>query len=176
MNVACVTAGSARRWLILAACLAGAELLLAGEARAQIIHACFVPSSGTIYRIKFADPAETCKAPQHVEFQWNIQGPTGSAGADGVSGWELVEDESDIPPVGVGIAVAWCPVGKRVLGGGYFFLSDSFTEGRVATSSHPTASEGGLWGWRVVIAHTDDASHNPAFKAYAICATVATGP
>jgi hypothetical protein len=87
-------------------------------------------------------------------------GPNRTAGADGVSGWELVDDEEDIP-----------------LGGGYFFLSDSFTEGRVATSSHPFVTEGSLlWGWRVVIAHTDDASHNPSFKAYAICANVATDP
>ena len=176
MNFARVITRPACRWLIVALSLAGAELVLATEAVAQIIHACFVPSSGTIYRIKFADPTETCKAPQHVEFQWNVQGPTGTAGADGVSGWELVEEEEDIPGAGVGIALAMCPAGKRVLGGGYFFLSDSFTEGRVATSSHPFATEGGVWGWRVVIAHTDDGSHNPSFKAYAICASVATGP
>ena len=176
MNIARVIARPARRWLILALSLVGGELFLASEAFAQIIHACFVPSSGTIYRIKFTDPTETCKAPQHVEFQWNVQGPTGAAGADGVSGWEVVEQEEDLPGIGTGTALALCPAGKRVLGGGYLFLSDSFTEGRVAIVSRPFMTEGGLWGWRVLIAHTDDASHNPSFKAYAICANVATDP
>ncbi len=55
-------------------------------ADAEIIHACFVPQSGTLYRIKATDPAETCKSPQHVAIQWNITGPVGPEGLPGVAG------------------------------------------------------------------------------------------
>ena len=52
----------------------------------EIIHACFVPQSGTLYRIKATDPAETCKSPQHVAIQWNITGAIGPEGVMGVAG------------------------------------------------------------------------------------------
>ncbi len=52
----------------------------------EIIHACFVPQSGTLYRIKATDPAETCKSPEHVAIQWNLKGPAGPQGIEGLAG------------------------------------------------------------------------------------------
>lgn len=55
----------------------------------EVIHACYVPQSGTLYRIKATDPSETCKSPQHVAIQWNItgaEGPPGIAGPAGPTG------------------------------------------------------------------------------------------
>ena len=65
--------------------------------------ACYVPNSGTVYRVRTTDTKETCASHQHVLFQWSgsgsggvgpagPQGPTGEtgpagpAGADGAQG------------------------------------------------------------------------------------------
>lgn len=60
----------------------------------ETIHACYVPSTGTVYRIKGAGLANDCQGPkagpnQHVYFSWNgqgIAGPQGPAGAQGEAG------------------------------------------------------------------------------------------
>ena len=74
---------------------------LAPDARAQtpdpvpdpnVLWACFVPMSGTVYRIKTADTKESCSSPKHVMFSFNQtgpagpQGPAGPAGAQGPAG------------------------------------------------------------------------------------------
>ena len=51
-----------------------------------IIYACYVPTSGTVYRIKETDLRETCTSPHHVEFNWNQQGPVGPQGPQGIPG------------------------------------------------------------------------------------------
>src|SRR5436190_1466719 len=75
---------------------AGASTLAhAATASAQsvpaTIDACFVPASGTLYRIDTpASPAagapKTCLSPIHTKFTWNMQGPAGLAGAPGAAG------------------------------------------------------------------------------------------
>lgn len=40
------------------------------EAQSTTFHACYVPNSGTVYRIGEPDTPATCKSEQHVEFQW----------------------------------------------------------------------------------------------------------
>ena len=68
---------------------------LAPDARAQspdpvpnpnVIWACFVPMSGTVYRIKTADTKETCSSPKHVMFSFNQTGPAGPQGPAGATG------------------------------------------------------------------------------------------
>jgi hypothetical protein len=72
--------------------LAGAlGVLAAAPAAAQstTIYACYVPSSGTVYRIKAPGLKDACNSPQHVEFSWNesgAQGPAGPAGPTGATG------------------------------------------------------------------------------------------
>lgn len=48
--------------------------------------ACYVPSSGTVYRIKTADTPPACTKSAHVEFSWNHQGPVGPQGPKGDPG------------------------------------------------------------------------------------------
>lgn len=58
----------------------------------EVIYACYVPGSGSLYRIKADDPTETCKSPNHDELHWNVvglegpQGPQGPIGPVGVAG------------------------------------------------------------------------------------------
>jgi hypothetical protein len=51
-----------------------------------LIYACYVPQSGTVYRIREADTRENCASDQHVEFFWNEQGPEGPPGPPGPQG------------------------------------------------------------------------------------------
>ena len=87
-----------RRGFLLAVTLAaGSVLLLRPEPAAatalpaislesDVIYACFIQGSGTIYRIKTTDPAETCKSPNHVPLQWLVDGPQGPQGPAGPEG------------------------------------------------------------------------------------------
>jgi hypothetical protein len=52
----------------------------------EVIYACYVPGSGSLYRIKADDPTETCKSPDHVELHWNVVGPEGPEGPPGPQG------------------------------------------------------------------------------------------
>lgn len=60
-----------------------------------IQYACYVPASGTVYRIKVPGSKDACTSPAHVPFSWNhvghegpvgAQGPSGPQGAKGVAG------------------------------------------------------------------------------------------
>jgi hypothetical protein len=74
-----------------------ATIILAPEARAQaappvtvvdpnVLHACYVPLSGTVYRIRTADTRQQCASPSHVMFSFNETGPEGPAGPEGPEG------------------------------------------------------------------------------------------
>ncbi len=68
---------------------AGTASVAAQGALPDTLHACFVPGSGTIYRIKATGLPTNCLAPAHVAFQWNAggsEGPVGPTGATGVAG------------------------------------------------------------------------------------------
>ena len=69
----------------------GSVVLIPGSsARGQnapvIFYGCYVPTTGTVYRIKTTDKRETCVAPNHVEFFWNQVGPQGPQGPAGPAG------------------------------------------------------------------------------------------
>jgi hypothetical protein len=64
---------------------AGDLYLMANELPA-LIHACYVPNTGTIYRIKAVDTKETCNSNKHIEFAWNQQGIQGEKGDKGDAG------------------------------------------------------------------------------------------
>ena len=58
---------------------------------APVMNACYVPASGTIYRIDTGEISVpgapgACRSSQHVPFLWNQQGPLGPAGAVGAPG------------------------------------------------------------------------------------------
>ena len=52
----------------------------------EVIYACYMPNSGTLYRIKAEDPTETCKSQSHIAIQWEVEGPTGPQGPQGPMG------------------------------------------------------------------------------------------
>lgn len=69
-----------------------------GSDNSTIVYACYVPSSGTVYRIKASGLSLDCQSPRHVAFSWNsegIQGPIGPQGEKGDKG-----DTGEIGPVG----------------------------------------------------------------------------
>ncbi|HET9002949.1 MAG TPA: hypothetical protein VFN39_03005 [Gemmatimonadaceae bacterium] len=49
------------------------------------IRACYVPASGTIYRIGVAGGPAECRG-GHIEMQWNVAGPAGTQGPAGPQG------------------------------------------------------------------------------------------
>jgi collagen triple helix repeat protein len=56
---------------------------------AAVVHACYTPITGVVYRIKEAGLPQACFALgnyKHVEFSWNQVGPQGPAGARGATG------------------------------------------------------------------------------------------
>ena len=64
----------------------------------ETIYACVVPGSGSLYRIKITDPAETCRSPQHVPIQWQVTGPQGEQGPQGPVG--AVGPKGPLGPIG----------------------------------------------------------------------------
>ena len=107
----------------------------------ETIRACFVPASGTIYRIGVEGSPTSCHG-GHIEMSWNVAGPAGAAGAPGPKGEDgapgpagpagpagtggllparAVRDSVDIAPGRFGRAVATCPAGFTMLAGGFQF-------------------------------------------------------
>lgn len=51
-----------------------------------IYHACYVPGSGVVYRIRGENLKDECSSKKHVMFSWNEKGPPGGPGAQGEPG------------------------------------------------------------------------------------------
>src|SRR5690349_9635389 len=158
-----------------------------GSARAgaqSVLYGCYVPSSGTVYRIKGAGLPDECRSQQHVQFTWSLQGPAGAQGpagpqgatgpqgpAGGLSGYQVVESRINALPGPATGHTAECPTGKRVVGGG--FATESTSDAVVWTIiwSRPATDPFNptVWSrWAV------QARHNSAtqqfFTVYAVCA------
>ena len=73
----------------LLAVVAGAAIPAAARAQQapadNTIRACYVPASGTIYRIGVAGGPAECRG-GHIEMQWNVAGPAGTQGPAGPQG------------------------------------------------------------------------------------------
>lgn len=162
-----------------AAALLGA-LVPAPAAAQDVIYACYVPTSGTIYRV--ADETAECKGSNHVAFHWNVEGPAGDDGADGqdgVSGFEVVEHTQDADPLGATSSIAWCPVGKRAVGGGHLYLPAGGGNDGEVWMSKPTSNDT-QHGWRVAVLRDQNIDPENGLvtqvTAYAICVTVTDDP
>ena len=126
-------------------------------ARAQatdpnVLYACYVPSTGTVYRIKASGLPDVCDDPKgnkppHVMFSWNQQGPQGPQGPQGAPGPQGAQGPQGTPGVS-GYVLAGqeflnqtfdpghdrnymvsCPGSKKVLGGGVSFGSSVDVDG-----------------------------------------------
>ncbi|HEX6630348.1 MAG TPA: hypothetical protein VF048_04620 [Gemmatimonadaceae bacterium] len=154
-------------------------------AQTSVLYGCYVPNSGTVYRIKGAGLPDECRSPQHVQFTWSLQGPVGPQGpagpqgaegaqgpAGGLSGHQVVTSRINSPPgVWIGHAVD-CPAGKLVIGGGYVVegatsgVQWSIASSRPATDPfNPTR-----WSRWAVEAHHDQATQQ-FLVVYAVCST-----
>jgi hypothetical protein len=79
-----------RRTLI-AALVALAAVTLAPRAEAQttvprVFWACYVPGTGTTYRVRETDLKQDCQKATHVLFSWSETGPQGPQGPQGMEG------------------------------------------------------------------------------------------
>ena len=103
------------------------------------IEACYVKSSGTIYRINAPNTPSKCST-NGTPFSWNNQGPQGPAGpagpqgpvgpqgpaGSGLAGYEVVVENFTNLPQGQDLGMgATCPAGKIVIGGGYEVTVDA---------------------------------------------------
>jgi len=78
------------RWVIAAALIVLAAALapsfLSAQSSSATYAACYVPRSGTVYRIKAPNTPSACTKKDHVEFSWTeagMPGPRGPAGPRG---------------------------------------------------------------------------------------------
>jgi hypothetical protein len=88
-------------------------------------------------------------------------GPTGPGGSPGISGYDI---ETFNPGTPAQRQTAWCPAGKRSIGGGY---DQSPTDTARVTMSAPETNGSGLWGWVIMMD-----TMSPGYAVYAICANV----
>ena len=110
-------------------------LVVAPRAHAQTVYGCYVPTSGTMYRIKTTDTRETCASPAHVQFTISQgvpgpQGPAGPKGDTGPQGAAGPAGSARLTNVTVLISlvtlpesgqhIARCPPGKAAIGLGWF--------------------------------------------------------
>jgi hypothetical protein len=96
--------------------------------------------------------------PQGVTGATGPQGPTGATGPGGVTGYQIVTATSPVNCcLGVGVADAFCPTGKKVVGGGVWTIAGSFI-----TRSAPFSN-----GWEGVVTQTH--IDGDEMTVYAIC-------
>lgn len=110
------------------AVLLGALALLPAAAQAQTtITACYVPKSGSVYRVKVEGAPAKC-AKSHVEFSWET----------GVSGWGSPNTHSELVTIQPGELAyhgVTCPQGTVPLSGG-FIVQDPENSGVIVTASY----------------------------------------
>jgi hypothetical protein len=122
------------RAVVVAGVLAAAASIPVRIATAQgttppvLIYACYVPTSGTVYRIKTVDTRENCVAPNHVEFFWNQVGPQGPQGIQGIQGVQGTPGATGAPgatgsPGATGAPGAQGPAGPAGTSTAYFKVS-----------------------------------------------------
>jgi hypothetical protein len=178
------TAIRARNWMRLVGPTAGAcvlTVLLATSVGADttptIYYACVNMKSGSIYMVNAGD---TCKK-GYTPMSWNQvgpQGPQGPAGPQGPQGpagpsqtlqVQRVDSANTlIPPGGFGAAVAECPAGTFLTGGGFDFVPAGETDQLVVGTSFPLEN---VWHVEALapIANADTIS----LTAFAVCASLA---
>jgi hypothetical protein len=120
--------------------LLAALALFPAAAHAQgttTITACYVPKTGSVYRIKTADTPAACKT-NHVEFSWKA--PAVVYGAI-----STVTAFFTAQPGELGVGGADCPAGSVAISGGFISMDPYNGNFQVRSSvNHPQTP-----GWRV---------------------------
>ena len=89
-----------------AALLWGAPTVVSAQTAAGVVttsapalmYGCYVPISGTTYRIKETDLKQKCASAEHIEYSWNKEGPQGPIGPQGPQGNQGIQGV--VGPVG----------------------------------------------------------------------------
>jgi hypothetical protein len=165
------------RWMFAFMGVGLASWLDAPAASAQpedVIRACYIPSSGVVYRIGESDLPDTCRSPRHVEFSWNVEGPAGPPSeGSGLSGYEVVPTiiPFTLPPNTVLSTFAQCPAGKVALGGGGGPAGPPYLD-VVLVDSKPRSVRfpGRFDEWVVAIRNISDFSQDVQIRAFVVCA------
>jgi hypothetical protein len=143
----------------IAAVLAALALAPAAAHAQSTITACYVPKTGSVYRVQAVGAPDACK-PNHVEFSWASSGPTFT------KRWAT---PVLITPNTFEQAFASCEAGETVVGGGYATFPNLTVS--VAVNA-PTF--GGLHPESWFVDMRNLSSIDVTMSAYVICAKPAT--
>ena len=172
-----LTAAIALAVLTPAALSAQAQVQAAASITSAVIEACYVKSSGSIYRINAPNAPSKC-ATNGTPMSWNVQGPqgpAGPAGPSGLTGYRTVTEAKSVLPQTEDFLTASCADGEVVLAGGYSAADVSgkmFKNMVVPTNTFVPPNKGWLPGWFVQVINTDP-SLQIFLYVYAICAKTA---
>lgn len=99
-------------------------------------YACYVPNSGTVYRIKAANTPGACTKSTHVEFSWS---------ARALAQVSIVTSSAHVPVGEWGSAVASCPVGTTLLSGGHHLGLNAAVGLPIVGASRPHPTDSNAW-------------------------------
>jgi hypothetical protein len=140
-------------------------LLPAASAQAQTtLTACYVPKSGTVYRIKVEGTPTKC-GQNHVEFTWQ-------SGASGLTGYAARKTTMSISSGGTTGGAMPCLVGEVVMGGG--FTVEPLGADVIPRVNGPVGTDGPQAGWLVVVSNVYPGSIDLTITA--ICVPAPTPP
>lgn len=163
--------------------LGAAPLAAQATAEGTTLYACYVPGTGTVYRIKgpgLPDACEPAKGgkPAHVQFQWNDRGPAGPAGAAGAVGAQ--GDAGPVGPAGpqgaqgpqgpTGPAGSAGPISFTMYASTTYFLQPGRT---TAIAACPAGMKAIAGGFRVEETDTPAANAVQVVSSYAVPQTYA---
>lgn len=136
----------------------------------QTIYACYVPKTGTVYRIKVADSPTKC-APNHVAFSWDVAGGTGGGG---LTGFRVTGNTVEVAPLGVYGTPVMCNAGEIVVNGGYSVgdVALGALASVIIMQDAPLRDAGAdRWGWQVRFANIMP-DYSVSLTVFAMCAQV----
>lgn len=144
--------------------------LIPAAAQAQTITACYVPKTGSVYRIQAAGAPDACKT-NHIQFSWENGGSgTGTGGTGGVTFTRRQTTAAVVAPGEWGENAAACEPGEKVTGGGYSANPGDQTVNVSENLPHVSGSPP-IEYWSVNLKHLGDAPIS--FVVYAVCAAYA---
>ena len=123
----------------LSAAIALLSLTTTNASAQATLSGCYVPASGTVYRIKADGLPDTCRSKNHVEFTWSLQGAPGATGQTGPAG-------PSGPQGPVGPAGGLVRAAVQVVQAGTAFLSPSSAGGATAQCPANMVATGGGTG------------------------------
>jgi hypothetical protein len=123
---------------------AATDVILTTDAIPSTFYACYVPSKGTLYRIKTSDTQSECDK-KDVEFSW-----TGDLGAAPIKGIEF--HSAAVTLASDGRYIAQCPEGKSMMNFGWEIPSGASTANASQIRANRPALISGRVAWGFVAA------------------------